>query len=140
MRPVKTTEWQLDAVEIMARTGCGLVQAAKELEVDITVEESSKIYQRKGFQKILWDARHRYNTDIGRDPGFGQDAIVGKMLLLAEKLDEEGSFDKAAEVLLKIAKIRGYVGPEGQVNVFGELSQKDLDAIRETVVKPSKVQ
>jgi len=60
----------------------------------------------------------------------------------SQKLEEEGEYDKAAEVLLKIAKIRGWVGPENQVSIFGELSQSDLDGIRKKIEgaleKPSR--
>lgn len=52
------------------------------------------------------------------------------MINLSQKLEDEGEHDKAAEVLFKIAKMTGWVGPESTVSVFGELSQRDLDAIR----------
>jgi hypothetical protein len=139
-RPFKLTDWQIEAASLMARTGCSLKQAAVELGQEITSEDCRALFNRPSFQKELWTAKHRYNIDLARDPDFNQDSVVGKMLALAQKLEEEGANDKAAEVLLKISKIRGWLGPESAVNIFGELSQKDLDAIRETVSKPQKVQ
>ena len=139
-RPFKTEAWMLDAANLMAMTGCSLKQAATDLDLDVTSEECNNIIRREGFQKLLQEARHKHFHDLGSDPNYSKDSAVGKLIVLSQKLEEEGSFDKAAEVVLKIAKIQGWVGPESNVSVFGELTQRDLDAIREQVVKETKVQ
>lgn len=124
----------------MAMNGSSLKEALTELGIEKTSEDCKILLKSANFQKILWEARHRYFTGLGRDPNYNKDAAIGKLISLAQKLEESGEFDKAAEVVLKVAKIQGWVGPESTVSVFGELSQKDLDAIRESVVKPhSKV-
>jgi len=117
----------------MVRTGCSLGHACTELGFDVTNEELIQTQKRASFLTLLWQERHRYFSDLAKDPNFTQDTVVGKLISLAQKLEEEGAHDKAGEVLFKIAKIRGYVGPESQVSVFGELSQRDLDAIRKQV-------
>lgn len=119
----------------MARTGCGLKEAATILEVDVTSEECNKILRRSGFNRLLWEARHRYFSQLGSDPNFNKNTAIGKLLDLSRKLEEVGENDKAAEVLFKIAKMTGWVGPESTVSVFGELSQRDLDSIRESISK-----
>jgi|SRR5271157_893916 len=132
--------WTLEAVQIMARSGCSLSQAATEMGVAVTADEINKVLKRSSFQRLLWQERHRYFSELGSDPNWKKDTAIGKLLDLARKLEEEGEHDKASEVLFKIAKMSGWVGPESTVNVFGELSDADLKAIREKVApQPSKV-
>lgn len=132
-RPYKLLQEHIDMAQHMARTGCSLKQAATELEIDMTSEECMTLSKRASFQRMLFESRHVWHTELARDPNFSKDAIIGKMLVQSQKLEEEGFFDKASEVIFKIAKMMGYVGPESTVSVFGELSQKDLDSIRESV-------
>jgi hypothetical protein len=122
----------------MARTGCSLREAVTELQVEIGNEEAALILRRASFLRLLWEARHRYFAELAKDPNFSQDSVIGKLIVLAQKLEESGAHDKAGEVLFKISKIKGWVGPESQVSVFGELSQRDLDAIRKKLEKDSK--
>jgi len=112
-----------------------LEEAVGELGLGITSDILENVSRRKGFIKLLWEARHRFFDTLGKDPNFNQDVVVGRLLSQSQKLDEQGAHDKAAEVLLKIAKIRGWVGPENQVSIFGELSQEDLNKIRDTLAK-----
>jgi hypothetical protein len=114
----------------MARTGVSLEEAATELGQAITSGECRNILRRKSFNRLLWENRHRYFNQLSQDPNFKKDSILGKLIYLAQKLEDEGAYDKAAEAVLKAAKVAGFVGPESTVSVFGELSQADLDAIR----------
>lgn len=139
-RPMKLDDWHYEAAQYMARNGSSLKETVTELRKELTSEECHLLLRRATFQKILWEARHRYFTELGRDPSYSKDAAIGKLIDLSQKLEESGEFDKAAEVVLKVAKIQGWVGPESTVSVFGELSQRDLDAIREKVAPKQKVQ
>jgi hypothetical protein len=132
-RPIKEENWYMEAAQLMARTGQSLKQACTELEVEITNEEAAILLRRASFNRLLWQERHRYFRELAADPNFSVDTVVGRLMNLALKLEEEGENDKSAEVYLKIAKVRGWVGPESQVSVFGELSQRDLDSIRKQV-------
>lgn len=132
-RPITEETWYADAVELMARTGCSLVAACTQLEIEITNEAAAILLRRASFNRLLWQARHRYFRDLGSDPNFGKDTAIGKLLNLSQRLEEDGEYDKSAEVLFKIAKMTGWVGVENQVNVFGELSQSDLTKIRQTL-------
>jgi len=134
-RPEKTEDWHISAVELMARTGCSLKQAATELAIPVSIEECNLILRRSGFSRLLWEARHRYFANLASDPNFKKDTMVGKLITLAQKLEEEGKHDAASEVWFKLGKTMGWVGPESTVSVFGELSQRDMDAIREKVKK-----
>lgn len=129
----KVELWYTDATELMARTGMTLQEALTELGIPMTSVECNAIIRRKSFNRVLWEARHRYFNQLANDPNFKKDTIIGKLVSLAQRLEDEGNFDKAAEATLKAAKVAGFVGPESTVSVFGELSQADLDAIRKKV-------
>jgi len=134
-RPDKIEDWLLEAVELMVQNGQSLKQVAIDLGKEVTSAEAEVILRRKSFNRLLWEARHRYFAQLGNSPNFKKETVIGKLLDLAQKLEDEGKADKAADSLFKAAKIAGYVGPDSTVSVFGELSAKDLDAIRETVAK-----
>src|ERR1700676_3533465 len=138
MARLEKSSWNIEAVELMARTGMSLTQAVAEMGLDVTSEECDKLLRSKGFNRLLWEHRHRYFSSLGKDPSFSQDVVIGRLIAQSQKLEEQGAYDKAAEVLLKIAKIRGWVGPDNQVSIFGELSQSDLDKIRDTLTKNDK--
>lgn len=132
-RPDKFEQWHLEAAELMARTGMTLYDAAGELGINITSQECEATCRRKSFNRLLWEHRHRYFNALANDPSFKKDTIIGKLVSLAQKLEDKGDYDKAAEAILKAAKVAGFVGPESTVSVFGELSQADLDSIRRKV-------
>jgi len=135
----KLDDWQLEAADLMARTGCSLSGAVTELGRIESIENCNKILKRATFQRVLWEARHRFFNELGSNPNYKKESAIGKLLSLAEKLEVEGKFDSAAEVVFKIAKMNGWTGPESTVNVFGDLSQKDIDSIRKKLSKPSEL-
>jgi hypothetical protein len=137
-RPATVEAWLPDAIELMAQNGCSLREATMQLGIAITSEEALVIERRKSFNRAIWEARHRYFNDLASNPNWKKDTAIGKLMSLAQKLEDEGDHDKAAEVLFKAAKMAGWVGPESTVSVFGELSQRDLDAIRETVARDTR--
>lgn len=134
-RPVDLQEWHLEAAMCMARTGQSLGQVATELGQKLTVDEAAALLRKVSFQRLLFEERNRYFALLGADPNFKKETAVGKMLDLAKKLEEVGEFDRAADTIFKVSKMQGWVGPESTVNVFGELSQKDLDDIKEKIAK-----
>src|SRR5260370_11836712 len=132
-RPFEMEDWYIEAIGLMVRNGLSLKQAAIELEKPITSEQAEVILRRRSFNKVVWEERNRYFASLGNDPNFKKESVIGKLLVLAQKLEDEGKADKAADSLFKAAKIAGFVGPESTVSVFGELSAKDLDSIREKI-------
>lgn len=129
-RPVDLLDWHLNAIDMMARSGCSLGTAASELGLKITTEDCQKLLRKPSFQKLLFEQRHRYFNALASDPNFNKDTVVGKLIALAQKMEENGDYDKAADAFFKIAKIQNWMGPESTVNVFGDLSAKDLADIR----------
>lgn len=130
----KEEAWNLEAAELMSRNGYSLQEAVGEMGLDITSEECDRVVRRKSFNKILWAARHRYSNQLANDPDFKKETIIGKLIALSQRLEDHGEYDKAAEAILKAAKVAGFVGPESTtVSIFGDLSQTDLDSIRRKV-------
>lgn len=132
-RPEKIENWLIEAAELMARTGCNLVEAAGLMDQAVTSAECDVIVRRKSFTRLLWEARLRYFKTLGSDPNLTKETAEGRLATLAQRLEDTGAYDKAAEVWFKLAKMRGWTGPENTVNVFGDLSDADLKAIREKV-------
>lgn len=137
-RPEKIEPWLIDIAEYMARNGVSFKDAAAELGEALTSDECEAIVRRKSFNRLLWEHRHRYFSDLAKDPNFKKEAVVGRLVVLSQRMEDRGEYDKAAEALLKAAKVAGFVGPESTVSVFGELSQADLDAIRRKVEDSAK--
>jgi hypothetical protein len=139
MSNYKAEDWHYEAADLMARTGCSLTQAVTQMGRICSVEECNNLLRRATFQRVLWESRHRFFSELGANPNFKKETAIGRLLSLAQKLENEGKFDSAAEVVFKIAKMNGWTGPESTVNVFGDLSQKDIDSIRKKLSKPSEM-
>ena len=130
-RPRKAEQaWYEKAAELMVRHGMSLRQAASEIGVPLTTEEAEAIGRRQGFQRVLWLARNRYYQEVASDPGRTKNAALGLLYVLAQKLIEGGEFDKAADVIFKMLRAEGHVGPEQQVSVIAGLSANELEAVR----------
>src|SRR5271166_1005821 len=138
-RPEKTEEWLLEAIPLMVANSLSLKQAAMELEHEITSAECENVLRRRSFVRALWEERHRYFAQLAKSPNLSKETAIGKLLVLAQKLEEEGKHDKAADAIFKAGKVAGWIGPESTVSVFGELSQRDLDSLKEAVAKQEKV-
>ena len=129
-------EWYQPAAELMARQGLTLAEAATRLKVPLNTEEARNTFRTKTFQRLLRAERLRYYGEVGRDPDWSKKTAIGQLLHCIQELMTEGEFDKAAEVILKAAKIEGWLGNEGtQVTVFGSLSQRELDEARQKLRK-----
>lgn len=124
-----------DAAEIMVRESKSLTQAATDLGIAVSGPELKKIEKRPSFQRLLWDARNKWNKEVADIPSRTKQSTIGMLQVIAQKLFEEGNFDKAAEVLLKLAKMEGWVGDASTVNVFGSLSAKDIEDLKTKVAK-----
>lgn len=116
----------------MVQEGKSFAQAMTEEGVNLTSAEAESWFKRASFQRCLRQARHRFHVEIARDPERTKSATIGQLQNLADKLQAEGEHDKAAEVLLKICKIEGWVGPDN-VQVFGNLTQAQIDAAKDAL-------
>lgn len=115
----------------MVREDKSFRQACAEEGVNLRSDEAETYRQRTAFQRVLRQARHNYHFEIGADPNRTKTATLGQLQLAANKLMEGGEFQKAAEVLFKIAKIEGWVGVDSTENPFAALSAKALAELRD---------
>ena len=130
LKPHVEAEWWQPVGELIAREGISLREAATRLRLEITNEEAANTFRTKGFQKLLRSERQRFYMEIAQDPTWSRRTAIGKMLYLADRLMDNGEYDKAADTILKIARVEGWLSGETQVTVFNQLSDKELDQLR----------
>lgn len=127
-------EWMGQAVQLMVKYDLSLRQAAAELGQDISIEEAEALKDRKLFKEALDSARLAHFAEIGSDYRLNRDAVVGQIFKLAERLASDREDYKSGDLLLKLAKIRGWVGePEHTPSLVDRLTQNDLDALKAQV-------
>lgn len=135
----KFESWFQKAAERMVRQGVSLPAAVCDLEIpDITSSEARAIESNPKFQKVLWAERHRFYAEIANDPARTKNAAIGQLVLIVEKLMGEGKLKDASEAILKLAKVQGWVGEAATVNVFGNLSDKELRDLEKSLAKGEK--
>ena len=134
-KPTPPAPWWADAADLMARCNLSLRQAAAELGIDLTIEEAEAVKDRKLFQIALEDAKIAYYESIGSNPRLSKDVVVGQVYSLAGKLAEQGEAYKASDALLKLAKIRGWVGyePDNIYKVFSSLTHKEIQEVKKAI-------
>lgn len=134
-KPEPLEPWMFDAIELIVRRILTLRQAAQQLGVDITPQQADNIQGRLRFQDALEDARLKYYAEIGSNPRLTKDAVVGQLFLLAPRLTEDREDAKAADALLKLAKVQNWTSGEDYKDkpVYGNLTQADIDRLRAEV-------
>lgn len=133
-RPARSAETYYQRIaEKMVREGKTIKQAATELVMPFTNEELLALESRKGFQRVLWTERNKFYQEIATDPERGKISLLGQMILNVQKLQAEGEWKEALEGLLKIAKVEGYVGADQQVNIFGNVTPKELEEAKKAI-------
>ena len=139
--PIRPEEpWHAKAAELMAREGLSLAEAATRLQIPISKLEAGNLFRTKGFQALLRSERLRYHAEIGKDPEWGKSTAMGYLIACAQRLFEEGDSDKAAEVILKAAKLAGWIGNDTQVTVFNGLTARDFEELRAKVKRQETAQ
>jgi hypothetical protein len=125
--------WWAEAADLMARCNINLRQAAAELGIDVSIEEADNIKGRKLFQKALDEAKLAYYNEIGSNPKLSRDVVVGQIYELANVLTKEGEAYKASDALLKLAKIKGWIGyePDTIYKMPSGLRQRDIDELKQ---------
>jgi hypothetical protein len=106
-KPEPLEPWMLDAIQLMVRQNLSLRQAAQQLSQDLTPQEADNIQGRIRFQDALDEARLTYYAEIGLNPRLTKEAVVGQLYKLAERQANDREDYKAADALLKLAKVQG---------------------------------
>lgn len=128
--PAPELPWLTEAIQMMVRNGLTLRQASNDLNVAVTSADLENIQRRRSFQELLRKERLRYYQELGASSEVTKAALIGRYLILADKLEQEGEHKACAEVLFMVNKLRGEVGAESNVNVFADLTAKDYERIR----------
>ena len=127
-----TAEQSLIA-ELVAREGISEREAVTKLGLAFSSEDISNLKRSKVYQQLLRGCRNRFYREIAVDPEWNKNAAMGQMLYLTQRLIEEGQFDKAGELLLKVAKIAGWLGPDTALTVVGAMSHNDLEEAKQRI-------
>ena len=130
--------WWPQAADLMVRYDLSLREAAAELGTDLSIDQADAILKRKLFQKTLEEARTAYYIELGSNPNLTKEAVVGQLYRLVMRLAEDREDYKAADALLKLSKIKGWIGEGDQPSVLSSLSQVDIDRIRERLKEMQK--
>lgn len=130
-------EWLQPAAEIVAREGLTLAEALTRLAVPLKTSEIANTWRSKAFQRVLRSESNRYYSEMGQDPSWVKATAVGQLLHCAAQLIKKGEYDKGAEVILKAAKVQGWLSAEAQVNVFAGLSGREMEEVRKRILEQS---
>jgi len=132
-KPEPLVEWMINAIQLIVRQNFTLRQAAQQLGVEVTPQQADNIQSRIRFQDALEEARMSYFAEIGANPRLTKDAVVGQLYKLAERLANDREDYKAADALLKLAKVQGWTSGEDYKEklVFGVgLTQAEIDRLK----------
>lgn len=125
--------WFVQVAELMVQSGVSFFQAVVQLKIPVDQQEAENSAKRKEFQEILRAERNKYHQMVANDPTRTKSVVLGHMVILAEKLEKDGEFDKAAQVWEKLAKMEGWMGGDSNVNIFAGLTAADIAAARERI-------
>lgn len=127
----KATVWYQKLCEKHVREAKSLLHCANELDLNLTQKEILDLQKDKDFASCLRAERWKFYKELAADPHRTKQSAIGSLLALADRLTEAGQYDKAANVIMNIAKMEGWLDEKTQINVFGDLSQKDINQMRE---------
>jgi hypothetical protein len=132
-KPEPLEPWMLDAIQFMVQQDFTLRQAATQLGVELTPQQADNLLGRVRFQDALRGARLAHYAEIGSDPNLNQHVVIGMLYKMAERLAEDREDYKAADAVLKLAKVKGIVGTESDSysKIFGCLTQANLESLKE---------
>jgi len=109
-KPEPLEPWMLEAINLMVRQNLTLRQAASQLRVDITPQEAE---QHPGAHPLSGCPRGsppHLLANVGSNPRLTREVVEGQLYKLVERLANDREDYKAADALLKLSKIKGWVG------------------------------
>lgn len=120
------------------RNNTSLKESALDLSISLDHDEISRIERRKEFQEILKAEKNKYYAMTANDPSRTKSTVLGMMWINAERLMAEGEHEKASVTLEKLAKVAGWVTADSNINVFADLTARDIEEARAKILKESK--
>lgn len=114
----------------MVQQDISLFGATNILELGIRNSECENIVRTKRFQEVLRNERNKHYKELADDPSLTRRAAVGRLVFIIEKLIENEQFEKAGAIIMQLAKMENWINDATNVNVFNDLSARDLEALR----------
>jgi len=136
----KHDAWYEQCAEKIVWEGASPMEAAAACGHILTGEEAKRLVVIPEFQRVLNKVRNEFYAELGRSPSRTKSVVLGRLDVCAQRLMEGAQWDKAAEVLLKMSKVEGWVGSDTEVSVFAGLTQKEIDEVRARVTQAQKQQ
>ena len=127
--------WYNRAAAMIVRENTPYKIAFAECGVAETEAVYTKIFKSKEFQEVLWTERHRYFTEIAQNPSRSKNSAIGLAILALQRLAEEGAWDKVLNGVIQLAKIEGWLGTEQNIQVFANVTAKDIELAKEKLLK-----
>lgn len=127
--------WMKKAAERMCWSNCSLKQAAVEIGVEISIDESDVILRSREFQEVLEAETVRYRNHFSETPGYSKTTAIGMMHVAIENLAKEGEWDKVVMSVEKLAKLEGWIGLDSNVNIFAGITTKDIEAQKKKILE-----
>ncbi len=127
--------WYQKAAERMARENKSLFVVSNELDLGMTAKQCIDLEKTKDFAACYRGERLKYYKELASDPQRSKETLVGQMLVCADELFKKDAPDKAARVLMDLAKIQGYMDASTNLNIFGSLTASDLEATKARLKK-----
>lgn len=133
-RPRKIEEvWHVKAAELMVRHSLSVRRAAEALGVALSEGEASNLIRSKMFQKLLWTERNKFHRELADDPLRSKQTAIGVAVLAIQKLAEAGQWKDVVEAVFKLGRLEGWVGSEGNVNIFQNLTAEELEEAKKKI-------
>ena len=130
MPTIPTEHWYADCADTMIREDRSMFYYVCERGLGLTQRECENVVRTKAFQEIYRTRRNLYYRELANDPTLTKSAAKGHLMFVITKLIETGAYDKAGTQIMNLAKLEGWTSDQASVNVFADLSQKDLDALK----------
>jgi len=114
----------------MVREQIPLFRYTNEHDLGLTQRECESVVRSRAFMEILRLRRNLYYKELANDPSLTRTAVKGQLVFAITKLLEKGMEDKAVAAIMNLAKLEGWTTDQANVNIFNDLNQKDIDALR----------
>lgn len=122
----------------MVREGLSLFMVSAEMDLGLTKRDCDGLAKELEFQRVLRGERLRFYKELAADPGRSKQSNVGTLMFLCDQLIAKEMYDKAANVMMNVMKAEGQLEDKTSITVFGDLTDKDIHAMRATVEKRKK--
>ena len=131
----KSQPWYKNVAAAMIRDRLSFRAALQVLNIAVPLSEADAIEASAGFRKMLDQEQALLYQELAANPNFNKQMVVGGMLHAIQQLIREGSFEKASEAWFKLARVQDWVGAESNINVMLGVSQKDIEAAKQDILK-----